>query len=92
MAGESVQQLLAQLTGETTYENSVEIYSQWAGLATTDETSSDDSLYRLVNQKLVVGNKSAQVEESLEATLRKGGADGECVEQQLLQSGLGGWS
>lgn len=82
-----VNQLLQQLTGQTG-ESSEQTYAKWASLT----VGPDDSLYRLVNRKLAAGGKSAQVKESLEATLSAGGAVGASVEQMLLKTGLTGWS
>jgi hypothetical protein len=87
MAAESVNGWLMQLTGQTG-ESAVQTYAKWASLT----VGSDDSLYRLVNRKLVANGKSAQVRESLEATLAAGGAVGESVEEMLAKTGLTGWS
>lgn len=87
MPAESTEALLRSLTGASG-ESAVEVYGKWAVLS----IGNDDSLYRLVNRKLVANGKSAQVKESLEATLRAGGAVGESVEECLLKSGLTGWS
>lgn len=84
---ESINGWLMQLTGFAT-ESAVQTYAQWAGLT----VGGDDSLYRLVNRKLVANGKAAQVRESLEATLAAGGAVGTSVEQMLAKTGLTGWS
>ncbi len=87
ISGESVHQLLMRLTG-VTKENASSTYASWAGLS----VGSDDSLYRLVNRKLVAGGKSAQMRESLEATLAAGGAVGTSIEEMLAKTGLLGFS
>jgi len=86
VSGESVASLLAGLTAQTG-ETPAAIYAKWAAL-----TPSDETLEQLVRRKLVANGKSAQLEESLEATLRKGGAVGESVEEMLRKTGLTGWS
>lgn len=90
MAGESVEALFRSLSGLTADSNSsiVQLYALWAGYTVGE----DDSLYRLVCKKLTADAKSSQIEESLEATLRKGGAVGESLEEMLLKTGLTGWS
>jgi hypothetical protein len=87
MAGEAVNELLMQATGQTG-ESAPQTYAKWAGLS----LGPDDSLYRLVNRKLVANGKAAQVRESLEATLAAGGAVGESIEEMLLKTGLTGFS
>jgi hypothetical protein len=87
VAGESVQELLAKLTGAAG-ENPEDIYATWASLT----VRGGEPLEQLVRRHLVAGGKSAQVRESLLATLRAGGAVGETVEECLLKSGLTGWS
>lgn len=84
---ESIAALLSELTSQTG-ESAVAIYAKWASLT----VGPDDSLYRLVCRKLTANGKAAQIEESLEATLAKGGATGSSVEQMLLKTGLTGWS
>ena len=87
MAAESVNGWLMQLTGLTT-ESAVQTYAQHFSLT----VGSDDSLFRLVQRELTANGKSAQIEESLEATLAKGGAVGESIEEMLANTGLLGWS
>lgn len=83
---ESVEQALRVLTGQTG-DSAAQVYSKWAGVGPSDGT-----LEQLVRLKLVATGKSAQLRESLEATLRAGGAVGESVEEMLAKSGLTGWS
>lgn len=64
------------------------MYANWAGLTLTD----DNSLEQLVWRKLTANAKTAQIKESLLATLWAGGASGESVEACLLNTGLTGWS
>lgn len=84
---ESVNGLLMALTGFTG-ESAVQTYAKWQSLTVGD----DDTLYRLVERVLIAGGKTAQVRESLEATLAAGGAVGESIEQMLLKTGMTGWS
>jgi hypothetical protein len=83
---ESVEQALRVLTGMTG-DTAAQVYAKWAAVGPADA-----SLEQLVRLKLVATGKSAQLRESLEATLRAGGAVGESVEQMLAKSGLTGWS
>jgi hypothetical protein len=85
--GESVEQLLRSLTGATG-DSAAQVYAHWAGVT----ADGDANLDRLVRQVLTANGKSAQLRESLEATIRAGGGVGESTEQQLLHSGLTGWS
>lgn len=55
-------------------------------------THGDLVMENLVRTKLVSGGHAANIEESLEATIRKGGGVGESVEQMLLKSSLTGWT
>ncbi len=84
---ESVEGLLRSLTGQSG-DSAVEVYLNWSGLSSTG----DDTLESTVRRKLVANGKSAQLRESLLATLLAGGAVGESVEQCLLKSALTGWS
>lgn len=88
MAGESVQQLLAQLTSAAG-ESAEEIYAKWAGLT---DPNQGESLEELVRRKLTANAKTAQLRECLLSTLQAGGAVGETVEACLLHNGLTGWS
>lgn len=85
MAAESVEQLLKQLTAAAG-ESAVEVYCKWAGVA------GDFTLEQAVRLKLTANAKTAQLRESLEATIRAGGGVGESLEEMLLKTGLTGWS
>ncbi len=85
--GGSIRQLLMRLTG-VSKETAVATYAAWAGLSVRD----DDTLFRLVQRKLTVNGRGAQVRESLLATIEAGGAVGSSVQQCLLKTGLTGWS
>lgn len=85
---EGREQLLAALTGGATGPGAERVYGAWAGLS----VSYDDTLERLVKRKLIAGGRTAQVRESLLATVVAGGAAGESVEECLLTTGLVGFS
>ena len=86
MAGESVAELLAQLTAQSG-ESAASIYAKWAAVGPADE-----SLEQLVRLKLTANAKTAQIKENLLSTIQAGGAVGESLEECLLKSGLTGWS
>ncbi len=86
MAGESVESLLRSLTTQAG-DTQAETYARWASLSLTDP-----SLEELVRRKLVATSHTANQEESLEATVRKGGGTGESITQMLLKTGLTGLS
>jgi hypothetical protein len=76
---ESVEQALRQLSGQTG-DSAAQIYAKWQG-RTAD---GDANLDQLIRQVYTAANLSADVRESLEATLRAGGGVGESVEQIFL--------
>jgi hypothetical protein len=84
---ESVEQLLRSLTGVTTGDSAAQVYASWNGVT----ADGDANLDRLVRQVLTSNGKSAQLRESLEATIRAGGGVGESLEQMLLSTGTTGW-
>lgn len=84
---EGVEEQLRVLTSQAG-DSAESIYSKWAGLTASD----DDTLYRLVTRKLTANGKQAQIRESLEATLRAGGAVGDSTEEMLIRTGLTGFS
>lgn len=88
MAGESVAALLNSLTAKSA-ESAEQTYAQWAALTIP---GNGQSLEELVRSKLVLGGKSAQLRESLLATIRAGGGVGESLEAMLRNTGLTGWS
>lgn len=86
MAGESVEELLAELYA-VTGDDAAEIYAK--GNSTTVV---DGSLFETVRHVLTANGKSAQLRETLEETVRAGGGVGESLEEMLLKTGLTGWS
>lgn len=58
----------------------------------TAEVVNGETLDGDVRLKLVAGGHSANLEESLEATIRKGGGVGESIEQMLIKTGMTGWT
>lgn len=89
MAGsENAFQLLVGLTGQTG-QDEVQVYAKYAGLTIFE---GNHELEQLVRRKLTTGGKTAQLRESLGATLRAGGAVGETVEEMLRKTGLLGWT
>jgi hypothetical protein len=86
MPDPSVEELLRSLTG-VSGDSAAEVYGQWALL-----TPGDSTLEQLVKRKLVANAKSAQIRESLEETLRAGGATGDSIAEMLQKTGLVGFS
>jgi hypothetical protein len=86
VASESLEQSLRQLLTQTkeSYEGD---YA--AGEAITH---SDVVLENLLRTKLVAGLHSANLRESILATVIAGGGSGEHEAQALLKTGLTGWS
>lgn len=86
MAAESAEQKLRQLLTQSK-ESAAGDYAAGEAIALTGS-----NLEQTVRVKLVAGAHGANIEESLEATVRKGGGTGESVEQELLKTGLVGWT
>jgi hypothetical protein len=94
VAGESCEQLLAQLTGQVG-DQARQIYAKWAGLTipTNGETLEQLVRYKL-NHSGVGAKITASAAESLLLMLQQNGAaaSAETVEEALLKTGLTGWS
>lgn len=86
MAAESAEQKLRQLLTQSK-ESAAGDYAAGEAIALTGS-----NLEQTVRVKLVAGAHSANIAESLAATVRKGGGTGESVEQELLKTGMVGWT
>lgn len=87
MAAESAEQHLRQLL-PAAQESSAADYQKVEAVSGGDR----DSLAQAVRLKLTANLHSANLEESLEASVRKGGGVGESLEQMLVKTGLVGWT
>jgi hypothetical protein len=89
LAGESAEALLRSLYAEANPNTSIEqVYARANALTIVG----GQGLEELVRLKLVANAKTAQLRESLLATIKAGGAVGESIEECLRNTGLTGWS
>lgn len=83
---EGSEQLMRVLTTQT--KESIEAdYSLFHGVSHADMV-----LENLLRTKLTGGGHTANIRESVEATVRAGSGTGECIEQELMKTGLTGWT